>query len=217
MAAHPVPRRVALVVHPTRPVDQALDTLTQWAGEHGVDVVQLVIDGDHHREVATSGALQDGDLVMALGGDGTVLAALRAGAAFNAPVLGIACGSLGALSAVTAEQIDDALQRIWAGDWTARSLPALAIGAAGAADDWAANDFVVIRRGAGQVVADISVDDELYVRIAGDGLVVAPALPLHSGGDARWQRAAARGPRRCRGDRRRPSRLRGLRRRDRRP
>ena len=34
----------------------------------------------------------------------------------------------------------------------------------------------MIRRGAGQLVADVSVDDELYVRIAGDGLVVATAL-----------------------------------------
>jgi NAD+ kinase len=176
VAADPVPRRLALVVHPTRPVDRALDTLTQWSAKHGIDVVQLAVDGDHHRELATTGTLQDGDLVMALGGDGTVLAALRAAAVFNAPVLGIACGSLGALSAVTADQIDDALQRVWAGDWTARSLPALAIAAAGAPDNWAANDFVVIRRGAGQVVADVSVDDELYVRIAGDGLVVATAL-----------------------------------------
>lgn len=176
MAADPVPRRIALVVHPTRAVDRALAALTQWAGEHGVDVVQLAVDGDHHRELAGAATLQDGDLVVALGGDGTVLAALRAAAVHNAPVLGIACGSLGALSAVTAEQIDDALERLRAGDWTARSLPALAIGAAGAPDQWAANDFVVIRRGAGQVVADVSVDDELYVRIAGDGLVVATAV-----------------------------------------
>jgi NAD+ kinase len=34
----------------------------------------------------------------------------------------------------------------------------------------------VVRHGAGQLVADLSVDDELYVRIAGDGLVVATAM-----------------------------------------
>ena len=106
-----------------------------------------------------------------------MLAALRAAAPGDAPVLGVACGSLGALSAVAAEQLADALERVWAGDWTARSLPALAIGARGRrADDWAANDCVVVRRGAGQLVADVSVDDELYVRLAGDGLVVATAL-----------------------------------------
>src|SRR4051794_17783630 len=122
------------------------------------------------------GTVQEGDLVVAVGGDGTVLASLRAAAAQGAPVLGVACGSLGALTAVAADGIAGALDRVWAGDWTARSLPALAIGPADAPGDWAANDFVVVRRGAGQLVADIAVDDELYARLAGDGLVVATAM-----------------------------------------
>lgn len=176
MVADPVPRRIALVVHPTRAVKRALATLTRWAGEQGVDVVQLAVHGEHHRELAAPGTLQDGDLVVAVGGDGTVLTALRAAAPSNAPVLGVACVSLGALSAVAAKQFAEALGRVWAGDWTPRSLPALAIGPAGGPDDWAANDWVVVRRGAGQLVADLSVDEELYVRIAGDGLVVATAL-----------------------------------------
>jgi NAD+ kinase len=176
VAADPVLTRIAIVVHPTRAVDRALDTLTRWATEHGVDVVELPVHRGRRRELAAPGTLQDADLVVALGGDGTVLAALHAAAAGNAPVLGVACGSLGALSAVAAEQLAGALDRVWAGEWTPRSLPALAIGPASAPDDWVANDFVVIRRGAGQLVADVAVDDELYVRVAGDGLIVATAL-----------------------------------------
>jgi NAD+ kinase len=65
---------------------------------------------------------------------------------------------------------------VWAGDWTPRSLPALAIDDGGGQPQWAANDFVVARRGPGQVVAELLVDDELYARIAGDGLIVATAL-----------------------------------------
>ena len=52
---------------------------------------------------------------------------LRATASMDAPVLGVACGSLGALSAVSAEELAEALERVRAGDWIARSLPALAI------------------------------------------------------------------------------------------
>jgi NAD+ kinase len=169
-------RRVALVVHPTRVVDGALATLTRWADERGVSVVQLAVDGDRPRELAAPGTIEDGDLVVGLGGDGTVLASLRAAAPHGAPVLGIACGSLGALSAVTAADLDRALERVWAGDWTPRSLPALAIASTDGPEEWAANDFVVVRRGAGQLVADLSVDDELYARVAGDGLIVATAL-----------------------------------------
>jgi NAD+ kinase len=176
VVAEPVPRRLALIVHPTRPVDRALAALEGWAGDHGVEVVQLAVDGERHREAAAPGTLAEGDLVVAVGGDGTVLASLRAAAAQDVPVLGVACGSLGALTAVAAEAIAEALDRVWARDWTARSLPALAIGAADAPGDWAANDFVVVRRGAGQLIADVAVDDELYARLAGDGLVVATAL-----------------------------------------
>jgi NAD+ kinase len=176
VVAEPVSRRLALVVHPTRPVDRALAALEGWAGDHGVEVVQLAVDGERHREAAAPGTLGEGDLVVAVGGDGTVLASLRAAAAQSAPVLGVACGSLGALTAVAADGIAGALDRVWAGDWTARSLPALAIGPADAPSDWAANDFVVVRRGASQLVADIAVDGELYARLAGDGLVVATAM-----------------------------------------
>jgi NAD+ kinase len=176
VAAEPVPRRVALIVHPTRQVDRALGAVEGWAADHGVDVVQLAVDGQRHREIAAPGIVQEGDLVLAVGGDGTVLASLRVAAAQGAPVLGVACGSLGALTSVAGDRIADALERVWAGDWTARSLPALAIGPADAPHDWAANDFVVVRRGAGQLVADVTVDDELYARLAGDGLVVATAL-----------------------------------------
>ena len=176
MAAPTVPGRIALVVHPTRPIDGALAKLTGWAGERGVDVVQLAVDGGRHREMAAPGVLENGDLVVAVGGDGTVLAAMRAAAPHGAPVFGVACGSLGALTVVSAERLAEGLERVWAGDWRPKSLPALAISQDGAHFEWAANDFVVVRRGAGQLVADVTVDDELYARVAGDGLVVATAM-----------------------------------------
>jgi NAD+ kinase len=171
-----VPDRIALVAHPTRAVDSAMATLAQWTEEHGVALVQLAVEGDGGRALAPAGTLEPNDLVMALGGDGTVLSALRAAAPGDAPVLGVACGSLGALSAVKAEDLATGLDRVWADEWTPRLLPALAVDDGGGNPEWAANDFVVVRRGAGQVVAELAVDDELYARIAGDGLIVATAL-----------------------------------------
>jgi hypothetical protein len=85
------PGRVALVVHPTRAVDGAVATLDRWAGEHGVEVVELCVEGGERRGLAAPGEHAAGDLVVALGGDGTMLSALRAAAADSAPVLGEAC------------------------------------------------------------------------------------------------------------------------------
>src|SRR3954466_9518167 len=119
--------RLALIVHPSRPVTAPLETLERWAGENGLDVVQIPTDGGSPRELAPTGELRDGGLVVTLGGEGTVLSGLRAAGALEVPVLGVACGSLGALTAVHADRLEEALERFRADDWTARKLPALAI------------------------------------------------------------------------------------------
>jgi NAD+ kinase len=160
-------RRLALVVHPTRDVSSAMNALVRWSEAQGIAVVRLA---EAEAEPAP------GDLVVALGGDGTVLRALRAAATVDAPVLGVACGSLGALSAVPADDLAGALDRVRAGDWVRRSLPALSIASPAIPPDWAVNDFVVARGGPSQLAADVSVDGELYVRLAGDGVVVATPL-----------------------------------------
>jgi NAD+ kinase len=167
--------RLGLVVHPKRKLDDALATIERWSGEHGVEVVQVPADGQKRR-VAEPGDPASCDMIVALGGDGTTLAALRTGAAVGKPVLGVACGSLGALTAVTADDLDDALDRVHAGDWTPRRLPALTVAADGSEPLAAVNDLVLVRQGAGQVSAEVRVDGELYVRFAGDGLVVATPL-----------------------------------------
>jgi NAD+ kinase len=168
--------RLALVIHPSRPIEGPLEALERWAGAHGVEVVQLSTEGGSERELARTSKLQGGDLVVALGGDGTVLSALRAAAPGDAPVMGVACGSLGALTAVQEDALDEALERFSRDDWTARRLPALAIEPDQSPGHWAINDFVIVRRGAGQVVVNVSVGDELYVRLAGDGLIVATPI-----------------------------------------
>jgi NAD+ kinase len=88
----------------------------------------------------------------------------------------VACGSIGALSAVAGNQIAGALSRVWTGDWTPRSLPELVIAVDGGPTDRAFNDFLVVRGGAGQLAAAVTVDDEMYVRSTGDGVIVATAL-----------------------------------------
>jgi NAD+ kinase len=167
-------QRVALVVHPTRRIESVIGTLQRWTEEEQLELVQLGAEGSR-RVVAPAGTVTEADLVVALGGDGTVLAALRLAAGTRTPVLGVACGSLGALSAVTAAELDGALDRFRSGDWLTRTLPALEMTSEQGAD-WAINDVVLVRRGAGQIAADITIDDELYVRVAGDGVIVATPL-----------------------------------------
>jgi NAD+ kinase len=169
-------RQLGLVVHPQREIGTAVDRLQAWSDAHGVAVVQVPATGQQ-REVAAPGEAAACDLIVALGGDGTTLAAIHTAAAVEKPVLGVACGSLGALTAVGADALTGALDRVDAGEWTPRRLPALELEpGAGAAPGRAVNDVVIIRDGAGQVAADVAVDGELFIRFAGDGLVVATAV-----------------------------------------
>jgi NAD+ kinase len=166
--------RIGLVVHPRRELGSALATLREWADKQGAALVQLPSPGQQ-QEVAPRGEAHGSDLVVALGGDGTTLAALRAAAPLGRPVLGVACGSLGALTAVTAEQLEEALQRVAAGNWTEKRLPELVIEHTGEALR-ALNDLVLVRAAAGQVVVEIEVDGERFIRLAGDGVVAATPL-----------------------------------------
>jgi NAD+ kinase len=166
--------RVGVLVHPTRPVHDALEVLKSWTAERGLDLVQ--IPTGEQPPVAPPGEVSACDLITALGGDGTILKALHAAARTGTPVLGVAYGSLGALTTVAQPQLRTGLDRFAAGDWRPRRLPALAVGAADAHLASAINDLVLVRGGGTQLILDLCVDGELYVRMAGDGIVVATPL-----------------------------------------
>jgi NAD+ kinase len=186
-------RRIGLVVHPRRQIDTALDNARDWAHAHDTEVVQIPVSGQE-RVVADAGEVAACDLVLAVGGDGTTLHALHAAAAVSRPVMGVACGSLGALTAVNAEDVGDALDRVASGRWSPRLLPGLEVSGDGMRPRTAINDMVVVRRGANQVIVTIEVDGQLYGRFAGDGLVVATpagssAYTLAAGGPVLAERS----------------------------
>ena len=169
------PTQLGLVLHPHRDIDGALRAIRDWASRYGVAVGQVAIPGQARR-MADPVDVASSDLLLAVGGDGTTLAALHAGADASRPVLGVAAGSIGILTSVYIDDLSTALEQVAEGNWTPRSLPALDITARTGEVQTAINDFAVIRDGTGQVITAITVDDELYVRTAGDGLVVATPL-----------------------------------------
>ena len=168
-------RRLGLVVHPTRALDNVLGEIATWAAAHGVEVCQVRIPGQT-RVLAPAVEPSQCDLLVAAGGDGTTLAALHQGAPASRPVLGIACGSVGVLTSVAAGEAASALDRIAAGDWAPVAVPGLDVAWTGEADAVAINDLAVIRDGPGQVFVSVSVDDVEYAQVAGDGMVVATPL-----------------------------------------
>ena len=106
------PRRVSLVLHPRRDVQHAIDQVTAWAQRTGTELA-AVDDGRLPAEVRRCeiGELAHGcDLVLALGGDGTMLGGLRLAAPLGVPVLGANLGRLGYLTEVDGEHLPQALE-----------------------------------------------------------------------------------------------------------
>jgi NAD+ kinase len=121
-------------------------------------------------------SVEDGelpDVCIVLGGDGSILYALRRFAHTGVPVFGINYGTVGFLAAVEREQLVDGLQRAFGGDFVSMEMPALKVDRP-IARRLALNDVSFNRRPHGRV-AQISyaIGDEEVGSVRCDGLVAA--------------------------------------------
>jgi len=117
------------------------------------------------------------DIVVSMGGDGTLLAAARQAAPVGTPVLGINLGSLGFLTQIQPPQLLEALDGIMAGDYAIAERMMLhteIVGKPKLSSPFALND-VVIDNGPVARLIDINllVDGERVVNYRADGLVLA--------------------------------------------
>jgi NAD+ kinase len=116
---------------------------------------------------------RDVDLCFALGGDGTILGALREYARTNVPVFAINFGAMGFLATVDREDAWAGSVRALAGDFEVMSLPGIKLSAAD--QSWTGINDVSIQRQQGKRVADLdySVGGDEVGRVRCDGLVVS--------------------------------------------
>lgn len=168
-------RRLALVVHPTRDVAEPLAVVREMADRTGVAVTELW-PYDPSAAAGRPATAESCDAILAIGGDGTLLAALRAGAADRIPVLGVVWGSLAALGVVSETGLTHALDCLTEGDYSVRELLVLTARDAAGTTAEAFNDVVVGRSAGGQVSVSTAVDGELYARLSGDGVIVSTPL-----------------------------------------
>jgi len=121
---------------------------------------------------------QSCDLVVALGGDGTILRALHRMGGKIPPIFGINLGSLGFLTGVSSEEWSDAVESIVAGNYrlSARSLLRVELERDGRVAETflGLNDAVVSRGQHSQLIKiEVRVDGEELCVYNADGLIVA--------------------------------------------
>ena len=135
------------------------------AAKHGIEERPGVVVGDQ----PTSST----DLGVVLGGDGTILTALRASAVHDVPVFAINYGAIGFLSTVDHGEVEDGIRRILSGDFDTLAIPALELHIDGGAR-LAVNDISFHRRPDDRVAElAYSVEGEELGRVRCDGLVAS--------------------------------------------
>ncbi len=117
------------------------------------------------------------DLLVVLGGDGTMLRVARDTAGCNTPILGVNLGTLGFLTAASGRQLAAALDAVWNGGCQVESrslIEARGEFAEGRVAELALNDFVISRGAVPRLIElEVHVNSEVLTRYRGDGLIVS--------------------------------------------
>jgi NAD+ kinase len=168
---------VGIVLHPQRDSAEAVDAILGWAQQRSIEVLGIVSEISRLRCAAVGVTPEElgrrSDLIVSLGGDGTMLRAMRLADQQRAPVLGVNLGKLGFLAEIDVPELPDALSAVDAKDFSLE--PRLAVDTVlGGKTVTAFNDIVVVRvPGNGSAAVSIRIDEESFIRYLADAVVVA--------------------------------------------
>ena len=181
---HPL-QRIALVVHHGRPdalvAARAMVERLHAAG-HSVWVDSSGHDVASHPNIFDSQPMDTADLVVAIGGDGTVLRAVHMVAPSRIPILGINSGRLGYLTQAELDDRDDVLDRLLAGEveggWSVEERMMISVTATDDSGNTTThqvlNEVVVEKLNSGNTVdLHVDIDSRPFISFATDGLIVA--------------------------------------------
>ncbi|MEE8239710.1 MAG: NAD(+)/NADH kinase [Nitrospirales bacterium] len=189
-------KTIGILSKPTFPdVTRILRELVTWLREHGKEVA---VDGKAaallgEPAVYTNAQIASlSDLLLVLGGDGTMLNAARLVEERQVPILGVNMGGLGFLTEATIEHLFPTLEKVFANDYLLeeRLMLRAHIDRHGehVASPTVLNDVVVSKGTLARMVEiQILIDGQFVTNLRGDGLIISTptgstAYSLSAGG-----------------------------------
>jgi len=166
-------KRVALVTHGrAEQIGSGIERLAAAADAAGVELVVSGEEAERHG-LEARGDPATADLAVVLGGDGTMLRALRTFLGTGIPVLGVNFGRVGFLSAVPNDRLEEGVARALAGELEVVELPTLEV-VDGGEPHIAVNDVVVSSGELGRMVElEWAVGGEDLGRVPCDAIICA--------------------------------------------
>jgi NAD+ kinase len=137
-------RRAAVVTH-GKPdtIGPAVARLQSVAKRRDVELLFDEEEREKHEVGGADGNLAAADLAVVLGGDGTMLRALRRFLGTGVPVIGVNFGRVGFLTSIEQGQLESGLDRAFAGEYRVYELPTLDVAVGG--ESWCGVNDVVAR------------------------------------------------------------------------
>ena len=157
---------------------------------NGCEAVTLALppnDSEETRSILEA-AVNDCDLIVIFGGDGTFLGIARKACHLNIPFVGINLGRLGFLTDIRETQLKESLECILRGEYTTEERELIRITIDNKVDSFALNDVVIHQRSISRMIElDVYVDDQYLTSYWADGVIFATptgstAYALSSGG-----------------------------------
>ncbi|MGG7176110.1 NAD(+)/NADH kinase [Clostridium paraputrificum] len=169
-------RRIGIAINPTKDKNNKILNMVKKKFNDNFDLDEIVVFSSFDTEKQVF--KEQLDLLVVLGGDGTLLNVAREISKKNAiPIFGINAGNLGFLSSTEVSEIDEAIYKLKNGEYTIdrRMMLHCQLGAEETDKvENALNDIVVARGTLSRMVKfQIFVDGKLYSTFKGDGLIVA--------------------------------------------
>lgn len=116
------------------------------------------------------------DLIIVLGGDGTILSVARdINSRYNIPILGVNIGNLGFLSSIEFKELDNALEKLKNREYNIQRRMLLKCESSNTEKPLRAlNDIVIAKGTLSRIIKfEIYIDGKLYSTFKGDGLIIA--------------------------------------------
>lgn len=172
-------QRIGVVWNPSKRAGfDIVCELMELLGEYNLSVTTgITLAHALGRPELAEGSLSECDLLMVLGGDGTILSALDYALPNDIPILGINLGRVGFLTEVDPRDLRRDVREVLEGRYSFDSRLTMRIEGKNEGNIFALNEIVVRRSTPAVCVLslEIEVNGILVDRVSGDGLIVASA------------------------------------------
>ena len=175
-------QRIGIIVKPNKP--EAIDVvrrLVGWLQDHLIEVfVETAIASQINHPLGYDRAQIPSlvDMVIILGGDGTLLSVARAIGRKAVPILGVNLGGLGFLTAITLDELYPVLERVLDGDYKTSNRTTLHVSVqhhGGKIDEYRVLNDVAINKGALARIIDLEtrINGRYLTTFKADGLIIS--------------------------------------------